>query len=66
VAVQAGIVRLRLEHDAAGEPASAESLQTLIEETIIAAVPEVERVKIEAATAGPARLIPLPLVGERR
>jgi Fe-S cluster biogenesis protein NfuA len=64
VAVQAGTVRLRLEHDSEGGPASIASLQTLIEETIIAAVPEVERIKIE--TALPARLIPLPLVGERR
>jgi Fe-S cluster biogenesis protein NfuA len=56
LAVEGGVVRLRLEGSCEGCPASAQTLRLAIEEAILAAAPDVDRVEAEGvsepATAG--------------
>jgi Fe-S cluster biogenesis protein NfuA len=54
VAVQEGVVRLRLEGSCEGCPASAMTLKLAIEEAILAAAPDVDRVEAVGAVEPPA------------
>lgn len=50
LAVEDGVVRLRLEGSCSGCPSSAVTLKDSVEEAIVKAAPEVERVEAEGAT----------------
>jgi Fe-S cluster biogenesis protein NfuA len=57
LAVEDGVVRLRLQGSCDGCPASAMTLQSAIEEAVLAAAPDVERVEADGAVAPPSPLL---------
>ena len=52
LAVEGGVARLRLNGSCDGCPASASTLKLTVEEAVLAAAPEVERVEAQAPPAG--------------